>query len=104
MLLYSKLSLLDHESQVMKFTGVYTRDRNRIGHLLDLKTSVLPVNVLVSSRLNYCNSLFASVSDFESRRLNPKLTAGLSLILPSFSISFPAQLKKLHWVPVKYGV
>ena len=36
---------------------------------LELKTSVLFANALVGSRLDYCNSLFVSLTDFELRRL-----------------------------------
>ena len=34
-----------------------------------MNTSVLLANALVSSRLDYCNSLFLSLTDFELRRL-----------------------------------
>ena len=60
----SNFTFSDHMSQVIKST----RDLYRIRPLLDLKTSVL-ANALVSSRLDYCNSLFLSLTDFELRRL-----------------------------------
>ena len=50
----------DHVSQVIKSTRVHARDLYRIRPLLDLKTSVLLADALVSSRLDYCNSLFLS--------------------------------------------
>ena len=59
----------DHVSQVIKSTRVHARDLHRIRTLLDLNTSVLLANALVSSRLDYCNSLFLSLTDFELRRL-----------------------------------
>ena len=52
-------------SQVIKSTRVQTRDLYRIRPLLDMNTSVLLANALVSSRLNYCNSVFLSLTDFE---------------------------------------
>ena len=61
----SNFSFSDHVSQVIKSTRVHTRDLYRIHPLLDLNTSVLLANALVSSRLDYCNSLFLSLSDFE---------------------------------------
>ena len=45
------------------------RDLYRIHPLLDLKTSVLLANALVSSGLDYCYSLFLSLTDFYLRRL-----------------------------------
>ena len=65
----SNFSFSDHVSQVIKSTRVHARDLYRIRALLDLNTSVLLVNALLSSRLDYCNSLFLSLTDFELRRL-----------------------------------
>ena len=56
-------------SQVIKSTRVHVRDLYRIRPLLDLKTSVLLANALVTSRLDYCKSLFLSLTNFELRRL-----------------------------------
>ena len=64
----SNFSFSDHVSQVIKSTRVHARDLYRIHPLLDLNTSVL-LDALVSSRLDYCNSLFLSLTDFELRRL-----------------------------------
>ena len=68
----SNFSFSDHVSQVIKSTRVHARDPYRIRPLLDLNTSVILANALpalVSSRLDYCNSLFLSLTDFELRRL-----------------------------------
>ena len=90
-------------SQVIKSPRVHARDLYRIRPLLDLNTSVLLANALVSSRLDYCNSLFLSLTDFELRRLQlVQNSAGLSLV-PLNTLITP-QLKKLHWLPVKYRV
>ena len=62
-------SFSDHVSHVIKSTRVHARDLYRIRPLLDLNTSVLLANALVSIRLDYCNSLFLSLTDFELRRL-----------------------------------
>ena len=65
----SNFTFSNHVSQVIKSTRVQVRDLYRIRPLLDLDTSVLLANALVSSRLDYCNSLFLSLTDFELRRL-----------------------------------
>ena len=65
----SNFTFSNHVSQVIKSTKVQTRDLYRICPLLELNTSVLLTNALVSSRLDYCNSLFLSLTDFELRRL-----------------------------------
>ena len=65
----SDMSLTNHVSQVTKSTRIHIRDLYRIRHLLDFNTAVLLVNGLVSSRLDYCNSLFTSLTDSEFNRL-----------------------------------
>ena len=62
-------TLSDHVSQVIKSTRVPARDINKIRSLLDLKTSVPLGNALVSSRLDYYNYLFVSLTDLVLRRL-----------------------------------
>ena len=61
----SYFNFSNHMSQVIKSTRVQARDLYRICPLLDMNTSVLLVNALVISRLDYCNSLFLSLTDFE---------------------------------------
>ena len=65
----SNFSFSDHVLQVIKSTRVHARALYRIRPLLDLNTSVFLANALVSSRLDYCNSLFLLLADFELRRL-----------------------------------
>ena len=65
----SNFTFSDHVSQIIKSTTVHARDLYRIRPLLDLKTSVLLASALVSSRFDYCNFLFLSLTDFELRRL-----------------------------------
>ena len=67
----------NHVSQVIKSTRVQARDLYIIRPLLDLNTSVLLANALVSSRLDYCNSLFLSLTDFELRLIFEFLTPQL---------------------------
>ena len=101
----SNFTFSDHVSQVIKSTRVHVRDLYRICPLLDLKTSVLLANALVSSRLDYCNSLFLSLTDFELRRLQ-LVQNSLCRVVTRTSIfsHITPQLKKLHWLPVRYRV
>ena len=86
----SNFTFSNHVSQVIKSTRVQARDLYRICPLLDLNTSVLLANALVSSRLDYCNSLFLSLTDFELRRLQlvQNHYAGLSPV-PLNSLTLP---------------
>ena len=101
----SNFNFSNHVSQVIKSTRVHARDLYRICPLLDLNTSVLLANALVSSRLNYCNSLFLSLTDFELRRLQLVQNSLCRIVTHSSKFShITPQLKKLHWLPVKYRV
>ena len=80
-----------------KSTRVHARDLYRIRPLLDLNTSVLLANALVCSRLDYCNSLFLSLTDFELRRL--QLVQNPLCRVVTWSSKYchiTPQLKKLH--------
>ena len=101
----SNFNFSNHVSQVIKATRVQARDLYRIRPLLDLNTSVLLANALVSSRLDYCNSLFLSLTDFELRRLQLVQNSLCRVVTRSSKFShITPQLKKLHWLPVKHRV
>ena len=66
---------------------------------------MLLANALVSSRLDYCNSLFLLLTDFELRRLQLVQNALCRVVTRSSKFShITPQLKKLHWLPVRYMV
>ena len=101
----SNFSFSDHMPQVIKSTRVHVRDLYRICPLLDLNTSVLLANALVSSRLDYCNSIFLSLTDFELRRLQLVQNPLCRVVTRSSKYShITPQLKKLDWLPVKYRI
>ena len=86
-------------------TRVQTRDLYRIRPLLDMNKSVLLANALVSSRLDYCNSLVLSLTDFELRRLQLVQNSLCRIVTRSSKFShITPQIKKLHWLPVRYRV
>ena len=105
MVFNSNFNLTNHVSQIIKSTRVHARNLYRICPLLDLNTSVLLANALVSSRLDYYNSLFLSLTDFELRRLQLVQNSLCRVVIRSSKSShITPQLKKLHWLPVKYRV
>ena len=77
----------------------------RIRALLDLNTSLLLANALVSRRLDYSNSLFLSLTDFDLRRLQLVQNSLCTVVTRSSKSShITPQLKNLHWLPVRYRV
>ena len=92
----SNFTFSNHVSQVIKSTRVQARDLYRIRLLLDLNTSVLLTNALVSSKLDYCNSLFLSLIDFELRKLQLVQNSLCRVVTHSSKFShITPQLKKL---------
>ena len=83
----SNFSFPDDVSQVIKSTRVHAKD-------------------LYSSRLDYCNSLFLSLTDFESRRLQIVQNSLCRVVIhfSKYSHITPQLKKKFHWLPVKYKV
>ena len=105
MLFDSNFTFSDQVSQIILSTRVHARDFYRICPILDLKTSVLSANALVSSGLDYCNYLFLSLTDFEFRRLQLVQNSLCKVVTCSSKFSHIVhQLKKLHWLPVRYRV
>ena len=101
----SNFKFSNHVLQVTKSTRVHARDLYRICPLLDLNTSVLLANALVSSRLGYCNALFLSLTDFELRRLQLVQNSLCRVVTRSSKFChITPHLKKLHWLPVRYRV
>ena len=101
----SNFNFSNHMSQVTKSTRVHATDLYRICPLLDLNTSVLLANALVISRWDYCNSLFLSLTDFQLRRLQLVQNSLCRVVTHSSKFShITPQLKKLHWLPVRYRV
>ena len=82
---------------------VSMRDLHRIRKYLTSEVAVLAANALVSSRLDYCNSLFRGLSGFNQHKLQ-SIQNTLARIVTNhrkYAHVTPI-LQKLHWLPVKY--
>ena len=59
----------------------------------------------MNSKLDYCNSLFVSLTDFELRRLQLVQNSLCRVVARSSKFShITPQPKKIHWLPVRYRV
>ena len=94
-----------HVSSICKSCFMHLRDFRRIRRHLPKIVAVALANALVRSRLDYCNSLFRSLSCRDLRRLEC-LQNSLARIVTNtskFSHITPV-LKSLHWLPVQYRI
>ena len=71
----------------------------------DQKSAKLLANALVSSRLDYCNSLLFGIAETDLTKLQRILNRLARVVTksPPFTRSVPL-LRSLYWLPVKYRV
>ena len=101
----SSLNFRKHISQTYRACFYHIRDlrRNRKSLSLDLAKQIAVA--LVSSKLDYCNSLFHNMPEKHIARLQrvQNCLAKVVTKAPRFSRSVPI-LKRLHWLPVKFRI
>ena len=83
----------------------HIRDLRRIRKSLSLDLAKQIAVALVSSKLDYCNSLFHNMPEKDIARLQrvQNCLARVVTNAPRFSRSLPI-LKRLHWLPVKFCI
>ena len=88
----------------MSLSFHHIRQLRQIRSSLDLNSSIIVLaNALVSSKLDYCNSLFYNLPDNSINRLQRVQNSLARAVIPSckrFHHITPT-LTKLHWLPVK---
>ena len=95
--------LSKHVQNVCKSCFVQLRDFRHVRRFLNHDASVLVANALVSSRLDYCNSIFRSLSKFNLRKLQCIQNSAARIVSnTSRYTSITPVLKKLHWLPVEH--
>ena len=98
----SDFSLSKHVQNVCKSYFVQLHDFRHVRWFLNHDVSVLVANALVSSRLDYCNSLFRSLSMFNLCKLQCIQNSAARIVSnTSRYTSITPVLKKLHYLPVE---
>ena len=89
-----------HVNSVIKSCFISLRDLHRI-RFLSIDTSVVIANALVSSRLDYCNSLLHSLSSGNATRLQYVQNALAWFVTGGSNFThITSSLKTLHWLPI----
>ena len=90
-----------HVSAVCSSCYYHIRDFSRIRKHLSKSTATVLANALVSSRLDYCNSLLLGVSSANLKRLQSvqNVLCRIVTCCEKFSHITP-HLKDLHWLPI----
>lgn len=99
----SDLSHKEHITATCQVSFLHIRQLRQIRHLLDLNSAIKLGNSLVSSRLDYCNSLFFGLPDSSLFRLQRVQNALARVVFPSTKRHdhITPILRRLHWLPVR---
>ena len=94
-----------HVSQVCRSCFYHIRDIRRIRRYLNLENAKTLAHAMVTSRLDYCNSLLYGIADKDVNRLQrvQNCLARVVTKSPPRTRSAPL-LHKLHWLPIKFRV
>ena len=84
----------NHFAKLCRTCYYHLHDLRRIRKFLSVKTAILLANAMVSSRLDYCNSLLYAVSKSNIAKLHR---------LDKMSHATPF-LNKLHWLPIQHCI
>ena len=92
-----------HISAICSSCIYHIRDLRSIRRHLDLDSAKLLANALVSSRLDYCNSVLSRIAETDLTKLQRGLNRLARVVTksPPFPRSVPL-LRSLHWLSVKY--
>lgn len=99
----ANLSLAQHVTAICRSCYYHIKDLCRIRRFLSKSVAIKLANALVTSRIDYCNSLFTSLSAKDLKKLQSvqNTMARIIMRLPKRS-SVSAVLKELHWLPIKH--
>ena len=98
----SDFSFSKHVQNVCKGCFIQLRDFRNIRQYLTHDAAVSIANAFVSSRLDYCNSLFRSLFKFNLHRLQSIQNSAARIVTNSSKYTrITPVLRKLHWLPVQ---
>lgn len=101
----SEMSLSQHVAALCKACFYHIRDLRRIRRFISKSTLTTLANALVVSRLDYCNSLFFSLTKKELNRLQWVQNTLCRVVTKSTRYSsITSQLRSLHWLPVEHRI
>ena len=99
----SDFSLSKHVANVCKSCFIQLRNFRNIRQFLTHDAAVLVANAFVSSRLDYCNSLFRSLSKFNLHRLQSIQNSVVRIVTNSSKFTrITPVLRKLHWLSIQF--
>ena len=95
----------NHIAKICRACYYHLRDLRQIRKFLSDETAILLANAMVSSHLDYCNSLLYGVSKSNIAKLQRVQNALCRIIFRLDKMSHVTPfLKKLHWLPIQHRI
>ena len=83
----------------------YLNDLRRIRQFLSVETVALLANSMISSRLDYCNSLLNGISKYNVTKLQKIQNAICKIVLDFIELAMSLPFfQKLHLIPITYRI
>jgi Reverse transcriptase (RNA-dependent DNA polymerase)/Endonuclease-reverse transcriptase len=100
------LSLKPHISSVCKTSYYHIRQLRQVRSSLDTNSAIVLANSLVSSKLDYCNSLYYGLPAASLDKLQRVQNSLARVIFPSVRRHhhITPTLKQLHWLPIRQRI
>ena len=97
--------LINYLTNVCRACYYHLRDLQRIHKYLTVDTAILVAHAMISSRLDYCNSLLYGVNKTSIARLQKVQNALCRIVFRLDKTShIKPYLQKLHWLPIPYCI
>ena len=94
-----------HITKVCRACYYHLKDLRRIRKFLSVETAALLANSMISSRIDYCNSLLYGVNKYNVAKLQKIQNALCRIIFRLDKTSHVTPyLQKLHWLPISYCI
>lgn len=103
----SSFSFSAQVSAICSSSYYHIRDFARIRRYLKRPTAITLANALVSSRLDYCNSLLDSITQYDMKRLRSiqySVCRIINRISRYSNDRMSPHLKSLHWLPIRQRI
>ena len=101
----AKFCFTNHVNSLIKSCFISLRDLHHIRRFLSVDTSLMIAKALVSSGLDYCNSLFRSLSSRNTTRLQYAANSLAQFVTgASKSTHITSSLKSPHWLPIRQQI
>jgi hypothetical protein len=99
------LTFNQHVADVCKSTFCHVKALRHIRKCIDLSTANTIACSFVASRLDYCNSVYAGMSDYNINRLQRVQNSVAKIVkMKQNRTSALKTLKELHWLPISHRI